>query len=140
MRWCWLYKKLRKFSQTMDDLYADIILDHYKNPRNKGWIDSVSSQYSLRHIQEANLSCGDMFEVSFSLQDDTIVDMKWRGEGCAISTASMSILSEEVIGKKVSDVQKFTKEQVLEMLGLTSITQTREKCLLLPLQAFRSMK
>lgn len=118
----------------MSDLYQEIILDHYKNPRNRG---DLEHQQHLLSCSESNVGCGDEFSVVLLLDEDEkiIKDIKWQGQGCAISTASMSLLSEHVIGKTVEEVKSINEMSILEMLGLDEITPARQKCMMLSVRA-----
>lgn len=120
----------------MDDLYQEIILEEFQHPKNKG---EFTDQSSILTIKKTNVGCGDEFAVSLRLDSDSLVvtDVRWLGQGCAISTSAMSLLSEFVKGKPVEEIQSLTKEDMLELIGLTEITPTREKCLLLSLKAVK---
>jgi nitrogen fixation protein NifU and related proteins len=123
----------------MDDLYRDIILDHYRNPRNVGWIESCKADEQLFFLKAANASCGDEIEASIVVNGGKVIDIKWRGTGCAISQASMSMVSEWGIGKTLDEIKSLSQKQVLEMMGMDEITPTREKCLVLSLQLFQDL-
>src|SRR5438477_569637 len=97
------------------DLYAENILDHYRSPRGKQSV--VSDQWSVTH-EELNASCGDRLAVALTIINNTITHDAWDGEGCAISQAAMSMLSEELIGMKISEADALTKEKIHEMLGV----------------------
>lgn len=116
------------------DLYQEIILDHYKNPRNVG---TLSNHQHIFSCSEANVGCGDEFVVTLQLDEvnQKVMDIKWQGQGCAISTAAMSLLSEHVKGKVQSEVEAINQQTLLELLGLDEITPAREKCLMLGLRA-----
>ncbi|MEK7111648.1 MAG: iron-sulfur cluster assembly scaffold protein, partial [Patescibacteria group bacterium] len=77
----------------MSSLYHDLIIDHYKNPRNFGTLDKPDLI-----AQEANASCGDLIEFSLIINHKSLIvnEIKWRGVGCAISTAAASLLSERI--------------------------------------------
>lgn len=109
------------------DLYAQNILDHYKNPVNKGKLKSASVTH-----KEANHSCGDTLEVDLKVSDGKVDDVKFRGEGCAISQAAMSILSEELIGMTEKEILKLREQDIHDMLGIP-VTARRRKCALLSL-------
>lgn len=115
----------------MDDLYREIILDHYKNPRNFGEIVQPSSSYRLY-----NSACGDEITIDIKIEDRIIKEIKFRGNGCAISMASASMLTEKMQGKRVEDVKKLDTDDILKMLGIT-LTPTRLKCALLPLEVLQ---
>lgn len=116
----------------MDDLYLDTILDLYKHPHHAGWLEEDVA-YTRKTASAINASCGDHFEVSLSLKDQMITDAKWRGQGCAISSASMDQVCGWMIGKKITTLQSLTKETILELLGLESVIPAREKCAFLSL-------
>ncbi len=117
----------------MDDIYREIILDHYKNPRNFGEIVKPSSSYRLY-----NSACGDEITIDVKIQPKVkvIEEIKFRGNGCAISLASASMLTEKVQNKKVEDVKKLNTDNILKMLNIT-LTPTRLKCALLPLEVLQ---
>jgi nitrogen fixation protein NifU and related proteins len=114
------------------DLYADNILDHYRHPRNKG----VAQTPTVTHREE-NASCGDDLEVDLSIENGVITDVCWRGQGCAISQAAMSLLSEELKDKDVTDVASLHADTVRAMLGVP-IGIRREKCAFLGLHAVKN--
>ncbi len=116
----------------MDDLYLDTILDRYRHPQHKGWIDAAPSQHSLEVHKTHNPSCGDSFEIAFLILGNEIVDAKWRGEGCAISTTSTDFFCEWAIGKSAAQIKSFDQEKIRELTGIETITPEREKCLYLP--------
>jgi nitrogen fixation NifU-like protein len=85
----------------LDDLYKEIILDHYRNPRNRGAVDDPDVATRGR-----NPLCGDELELSLKLEDGLVADVKTRGRGCSISQASASMMSERVKGKSLAEVQQ----------------------------------
>lgn len=120
----------------MDDLYQEHILDHYKHPRNFGKIEEVVIGAKLVRIHASNQGCGDELDADLVIKDGKVIDIKWTGTGCAISQASMSILSQWFKGKTVAEIQNLELSQLLELLGLSVIAEAREKCLTLPQQLF----
>ncbi|MBI3379706.1 SUF system NifU family Fe-S cluster assembly protein [Candidatus Gottesmanbacteria bacterium] len=119
----------------MDNIYREIILDHFKNPRNFGKMKNPDA-----NAYENNPFCGDKIEIDVKIKNKEqrtknriIEDIKFRAEGCAISMASASMLTERVLGKNIKDIKKLNTEDILEMLGIT-LTPTRLKCALLPLE------
>lgn len=116
------------------DLYQEIILDHFKHPRNQGSFDNETKTLSC---DEANVGCGDELRVSIVLDQSKqkIADIKWVGQGCAMSIAAMSLLSEHVKGMTVSEVKAIGQDTLLELLGLDDITPAREKCMMLSVKA-----
>ncbi len=108
----------------IEEIY-EIILDHYKNPRNYGEMENPDIEY-----EGGNPYCGDEIKMQFRIKDGVIEDVKFKGRGCAISQAAASILTEYVKGKKIEDLKKFTKEEHLENLGI-ELSPVRMKCALL---------
>jgi nitrogen fixation protein NifU and related proteins len=116
----------------MDSLYRDYILDHYKNPRNFGELDPHDREW-LDH----NPLCGDELGVHLIVDESgTIADLRFHGQGCAISQASASIAGEELIGMKADDVAALGADWVIDLLGI-DISPTRRKCALLSLKVMR---
>ncbi len=116
----------------MDDFYRDFILDHYRNPRNFGHLETASAV-----AEDLNPLCGDQIRVELEVSDGVVKDVRWKGQGCAISQASASMLSEVVKGMNVEDVAKLSKEVVLENVGI-GISPTRMKCAMLGLRVLKS--
>ncbi len=112
-----------------DDFYREIILDHYKNPRNYGLLDEPHA-----HAEGQNPLCGDEIAISikFAADGETIEEIGFEGRGCAISQASTSMLTDLVIGKKASEVAALPKEELLGEVGIP-LTPVRLKCALLGL-------
>lgn len=111
----------------MDDLYLDSIIDRYKHPTNQGWIEQGETN------KAHNASCGDMFEIAIKYEGDKVVEAKWRGEGCAISTVSVDVFCEWTIGKSRARIQEYSRETIQELTGIHSVAPAREKCFYLPL-------
>ena len=109
------------------DMYRQQILDHYKNPRNFGEIEEAT----FTHVGE-NPMCGDTIEMDVVLDDaeETIERVAFRGDGCAISQASASMLSEELTGMAVEDLEELDRDDVIDMLGV-DISPMRVKCAVL---------
>lgn len=112
-------------------MYTEIILDHYKNPRNKGSIADPDSSAS-----DSNPFCGDSLTVQLKLKGSVIEDIKFNGIGCAISQAYMSMLTELVIGKDLSYVVGLKKEDLLSIVGI-DLGPVRIKCALLGLKVLK---
>jgi len=114
------------------DLYQEIILEEYRHPHNYGSFEHADLEW-----KEQNSSCGDEVTVYLKLNPDMkkIVKMEWLGAGCAISTASVSLLSVHVRGMEVGKVLKMTKFDLEKLLGIEEIAYGREKCLTLGLEA-----
>ena len=111
-----------------DQLYREVILDHYKNPRGHGVIEGADAE-----ADGQNPLCGDEVSIYVSFgADDTIEDVKFSGRGCAISQASTSMLMEMVQGRKADEIAALPKEKLLEEIGIP-LTPIRLKCALLGL-------
>ena len=91
----------------LDNLYQEVILDHYKNPQNK----KLSQNYDAQ-VHHVNPSCGDEIDLNIALDGERISAITWDGVGCSISQASVSILTDLLIGKSVSEAYKIYDEFV----------------------------
>ncbi len=111
----------------MDDLYRDYILEHYRHPHNFGTLDAPTAKY-----EGANPLCGDRITMFLGVEDGVVRDVAFTGRGCAISQASASLLTDEIRGKTVEDVEKMTPDDVLDLIGV-EISPARLKCALLSL-------
>ncbi|HEY7398711.1 MAG TPA: SUF system NifU family Fe-S cluster assembly protein [Gaiellaceae bacterium] len=112
-----------------DQLYREVILDHYKNPRGHGLIDDADA-----HAEGQNPLCGDEVTISvrFAPDGETIDGVGFEGRGCAISQAATSMLTEMVKGRKASEVAELPKEELLDEIGIP-LTPIRLKCAILGL-------
>ncbi|MDX6697667.1 MAG: nitrogen fixation protein NifU [Solirubrobacteraceae bacterium] len=115
----------------MDDLYRDYILDHYKAPRNFGELEPHDLD-----AHDHNPLCGDELGVHIVVSDGRIAELRFHGQGCAISQAAASIASEEYVGMEVGDVGTLDADWVIDLLGIP-ISATRRKCALLNLKVMR---
>jgi nitrogen fixation protein NifU and related proteins len=117
----------------MDELYRDQILEHYKRPHNFGRLDAADLEF-----EDNNPFCGDEQHVFIRLDDDDrVAEVSFEGQGCAISTAATSLLTDELVGKSRDELLTLPKEFVLELLGI-EISATRMKCALLGLKIVKS--
>lgn len=118
---------------NMDDFYRDYILDHYRNPRNFGHLDAPDAV-----AEDLNPLCGDKIRIELKLDGDgKVADVRFSGQGCAISQASVSMLTESVKGQKLEDVARLSKDVVLQNVGI-GISPTRMKCAMLGLKVLKS--
>lgn len=115
-----------------DDIYREIILDHYRNPRNKGKL--LEPDVS---VHDSNPLCGDEIDIHLKLEEGRIKDIKFEGRGCAISQASASMLTEMVLDKPLNLVRDLAKQDILENIGLTNLGPARIKCALLSLKVLK---
>jgi nitrogen fixation protein NifU and related proteins len=111
----------------MDDLYRDYILEHYRHPHNFGVLDTSTVSY-----EGANPLCGDRITMMLDVEDGIVKDVAFTGRGCAISQASASLLTDEIRGKPVAEVEKMTPDDLLDLIGV-DISPARLKCALLSL-------
>lgn len=116
----------------MDDLYREFIIDHYRNPRNYGKLDNPDISYG-----EDNPVCGDFIQIDLNVEDGRITDVRFGGHGCAISQASTSMLTEQLVGLTLEEAKQISKEDVLEMLGI-QLGPVRVKCALLSLKVLKA--
>ena len=113
----------------LEQMYREVILDHYKNPHGHGLIEDADA-----HAEGMNPLCGDEVTVSvkFAADGETIEQVGFEGRGCAISQAATSMLTEMVKGRKAADVAALPKEDLLEEIGIP-LTPIRLKCAILGL-------
>jgi nitrogen fixation NifU-like protein len=117
----------------MDDLYREVILDHYKNPRNRGTLDPHDFTY-----EDENPLCGDKLRLDVQLDDNQRVKAAaFSGRGCAISQASADMLVDSIVGKSLDEVKQLAKEDILDMLGI-ELGPVRVKCALLSLKVLKA--
>ncbi len=112
-------------------LYHDLILDHYRNPRNRGEL-----KHATHSAKANNPTCGDRLGMHILVKNDTILNVKFSGSGCAISQASASLLTEAIKGKSVKEALALEPKSVFELLGVT-LSPARLKCGLLSLETLK---
>ena len=116
----------------MDALYRDYILEHYKNPRNFGTLEPHDLEF-----HDHNPLCGDELGVHLQVDEEgRIADLRFHGQGCAISQAAASISSEELIGMPVGEVAELDADWAIDQLAI-EISPARRKCALLVLKVMR---
>ena len=117
----------------MEDLYREIIIDRYKNPQFKGELDPNDISF-----EDDNPLCGDHIRVDLRIdKDGNVTEATFDGHGCAISQASADLLIESIQGKSLDEIKKFSKEDLLELLGL-ELGPVRIKCALLSLKVLKA--
>lgn len=126
----------------MNDIYCDQVMDHYRNPSNRGMLDHPDASY-----EDQNPLCGDTIRIDLRyeppLSQDVasaqrrIATVRFSGSGCAISQAAASMLTEMVTGRTVAQASALTKDDLLTELGI-SLSPTRLKCALLALKVFKA--
>ncbi len=114
------------------DIYKETILDHYRHPRNYGDLTSANGQ-----AKDANNLCGDVIEMQVRVTAGVIEDVRFRGEGCAISMATASMLTEFSKKKRVSEVKKLGKDDLIRLLGADP-GPARIECALLALGVLKA--
>jgi len=115
-----------------DSIYREIILDHSKNPRNRGTLDPADFTY-----EDVNPLCGDEVRIDVRVKDDHVSEIAFSGRGCAVSQASASILTEMVEGMSIDEVKQITKDDLLEEIGIP-VSPARLKCALLSLKVLKA--
>jgi nitrogen fixation NifU-like protein len=114
-------------------IYREQIIDLYESPWNYGDLEDPSFSY-----EEDNPLCGDVIHIEVKLDEDNrVAEVAWHGEGCAISQASASLLTEEIKGKTLDEVKAFSKEELLELVGVP-LSMMRVKCALLSLKVLKA--
>ncbi|HEX7018336.1 MAG TPA: iron-sulfur cluster assembly scaffold protein [Patescibacteria group bacterium] len=123
----------------MNDLYQEIILEEAKNPRNKGKIEDADLV-----LKGVNASCGDQVTIYLKVDAEgkQITDISWEGQGCAISQSAMSVLSEKIKSNQVTvnQIQSLTLTDILELLGLETISPGRIKCVTLGVSTIKKAR
>lgn len=117
----------------MEDLYREIIIDHYKNPQYRGHLDPNDI-----HFEDDNPLCGDHIEITLRVDPSgNVTDGRFDGKGCAISQASADLLIESIIGKSLDSVKLLAKQDILDLLGI-ELGPVRLKCALLSLKVLKA--
>lgn len=117
----------------MDDLYREVIIEHYKNPSYRGQLDPHDIEF-----EDSNPLCGDHIKIELSVDaDGKVSDARFDGHGCAISQASADLLLESIIGKPLEQVKQLKSQDVLDLLGI-ELGPVRLKCALLSLKVLKA--
>jgi nitrogen fixation NifU-like protein len=117
----------------MDDLYRQVIIEHYKNPGYRGTLDPHDITF-----EDENPLCGDQLRIDLRVNPEgKVTEAAFSGHGCAISQASADLLLESVVGKTLDEVKALTTQDVLDNLGI-ELGPVRLKCALLPLKVLKA--
>ncbi|MEP0804527.1 MAG: SUF system NifU family Fe-S cluster assembly protein [Chloroflexota bacterium] len=117
----------------MDDLYREVIIEHYKHPAYRGHLEPHDI-----HFADNNPLCGDHIEITMQVGADGVVkDARFDGHGCAISQASADLLIESIIGKPLEEIKQLNKQHILDLLGI-DLGPVRLKCALLSLKVLKA--
>jgi len=113
------------------DIYQENILDHYETPRNFSKLKEKDVE-----AHDSNPLCGDRFDIELKFEKGKVKEVGFSGHGCAISTASASMLSEKIKGKPIEEIKMLDKDDVLDLLGV-ELSHVRIKCAMLPLKIIK---
>lgn len=118
----------------LDDIYTDMILELYRNPMNKGKLENPDAVF-----RDVNPVCGDEIEMQIKFNEDIVGDIKFQGQGCAISQASASVLTEMAKGNKINDLLRLDIDELLKEMNLTGLKNNpvRIKCIALSLKVLK---
>jgi nitrogen fixation NifU-like protein len=115
------------------NIYREQIIDLYEHPLNYGTLDRPDFSY-----EEDNPLCGDVIRIDVRLDDNRrVAEVVWSGDGCAISQAAASLLTEEIKGKTLDEIRAFPSETLLELVGVP-LSMARVKCALLSLKVLKA--
>ena len=115
----------------MPALYSDVLLDHFRHPRNYGSLNAPDISY-----ESFNPLCGDRIRIELKLHNTIVAEVRFKGDGCAISTAAASMLTELLIGATIEQITAISDDQLISALE-SDIKPARQQCALLPLEALR---
>ncbi len=115
----------------MSDIYQEELMDIYKNPHNRGKINSPSVSVSKK-----NPMCGDEIDLQLKVKDGVIKEAKFEGSACSVSIISSSILTDYLLGKTINEVENITEEDLLKLINL-NLTTSRVVCATLVLNALQ---
>lgn len=117
----------------MDDLYREVIIEHYKNPGFRGRLNPKDISF-----EDSNPLCGDHIVIDLKVDENNkVADARFDGHGCAISQASADLLLESIIGKSIDDVKALNKQTILDLLGI-DLGPVRLKSALLSLKVLKA--
>jgi nitrogen fixation NifU-like protein len=113
------------------DIYREEFMEIYKNPMNEGKLENPTV---VEH--GVNEACGDEMDLYLKIQGDTVVDASFKAQSCSVGIVSSAILTDEIKGKKISEIKKLSKEDLLKLIGV-NLTTSRVKCATLPLETLQ---
>ena len=116
----------------MTALYSEVMLDHFRHPRNYGSLPAPDITY-----EDFNPLCGDRIRIELKLKHTVVEDARFRGDGCAISMAAASLLTELIVGADLNEVEAISNDKLISALE-SDIKPSRVQCALLPLEALRA--
>ena len=116
----------------MPALYSETLLDHFRHPRNYGDLPAATISY-----ESFNPLCGDRIRILLQLNGTIVEDARFKGDGCAISTAAASLLTELIIGSDLDELSSLPDDRLISALE-SNIQPARVQCALLPLEALRA--
>jgi nitrogen fixation NifU-like protein len=119
-------------ADASDSIYREIILEHYRNPKNRGTLDPHDYSY-----EDVNPLCGDEIRIDVRVDGNRISDIRFSGRGCAVSQASASILTEMVEGQTLDAVKAIGKDELFDEIGIP-VSPARVKCALLGLKVLKA--
>ena len=120
-------------SSGVNPIYREHIIDHYRNPRNFGSLKSCDIR-----CREFNFSCGDDLEFFLNIKKGKITDVRFQGQGCALSVAAASMLTGKAIGMSVRLLEKMKNEDIVKMLGVGELQGSRLRCATLGLNGLQT--
>ncbi len=114
-------------------MYREQIIDLYEHPLNHGQLEQPDFTY-----EEDNPLCGDVIRIDVRLDEEQrVAEVLWSGDGCAISQAAASLLTEEIKGRPLAEIKAFPAERLLELVGVP-LSMARVKCALLSLKVLKA--
>ncbi len=114
-----------------DDMYSEMVLDHFRNPRNFGSLNSCNVSF-----KDSNPICGDVVQVDLKIVNKKIIDCKFSGSGCAISQVSTDLLLDKIKDLDINAVKSINKDDMFSILGF-NVSPLRVKCALLGLKVLK---
>jgi nitrogen fixation protein NifU and related proteins len=116
----------------MAALYSEVLLDHFRHPRNYGNLPAPDIAY-----EDLNPLCGDRIRIELQLKQTVVEDARFTGNGCAISMAAASLLTELIMGSDIRDTETISDDSLISALE-SDIKPSRRQCALLPLEVLRA--